>query len=338
MTRSRNRQVLLVSRPDGIPQAENFRIVDAPIPVPGPGQVLVRNRWLSVEPAMRGWVSAVANYAEPVAIGAVMRSFAAGHVVASRAPDWPVGTVVTGLFGWQDHALVDATAIQRRVDETDLPLSAALGVLGINGVTAHYGLLQVGQPRAGDTVVVSTAAGAVGSAVGQIARITGCRTVGITGGELKRRLCLDRFGFDAAVDYKSPDFVQRLDEACAGRVDVYFDNTAGAISDAVMARLSVGARVVVCGTAAVASWSPPPTGPRVERQLLVQRARMQGFVIFDHPEYHAAARVDLAGWLRDGRLQYLEEVLDGIEQAPDAIAGLYRGENLGKRLIRLQHG
>jgi NADPH-dependent curcumin reductase len=338
MTTSVNRQVLLHSRPEGIPQAGNFRIAESPIPVPGPGQVLVRNQWLSVEPAMRGWVSAVANYSEPVALGAVMRSFAAGQVVVSHDPAWPVGTQVTGLFGWQDYAVLDGAAIQRRVIEDDLPLSTSLGVLGINGVTAHYGLLQIGQPRAGETVVVSTAAGAVGSAVGQIARLTGCRTVGITGGEAKRRLCLERFGFAAVVDYKAPDFVQRLAEACGAGVDVYFDNTAGSISDAVMTQLKVGARVVICGTAAVSNWNPAPQGPRVERHLLVKRARMQGFVIFDHPEYHEQARTDLAAWVRSGQLQYVEEVLDGIEHAPDAIAGLYRGDNLGKRLIRLHAG
>ena len=330
-----NRQVLLAGRPEGIPQAEHFRIVETPVPSPGPGQILVRNVWLSVEPAMRGWVSAVGNYAEPVALGAVMRAFAAGRIAASNDPAWPVGTPVTGLFGWQDYALVDATAIQRRVDETDLPLSTALGVLGINGVTAHYGLLQLGQPKAGETVVVSTAAGSVGSCVGQIARLRGCRTVGIAGGEAKRRLCLERFGYDAAVDYKAGDFAGRLAEACTGGVDIYYDNTAGPISDAVMAHLTVGARIVVCGTASVANWSPLPQGPRVERHLLVKRARMQGFVIFDVPQYHATARAELAAWVREGQLTYVEEVLQGIEHAPDAIAGLYRGENLGKRLIRI---
>ena len=284
---------------------------------------------------MRGWVGAVANYSEPVAIGAVMRSFAVGRIVRSDNPAWPVGTPVTGMFGWQDYAAVDPATIERQIEETDLPLSTALGVLGINGVTAHYGLLQVGLPKAGDTVVVSTAAGAVGSCVGQIAKLQGCRTVGITGGETKRRLCLDKFGYDAALDYKAPDFEQRLREACAGGVDVYYDNTAGAISDAVMTHLNVGARVVICGTASVANWAPPPLGPRVERHLLVKRARMQGFVIFDHPEYAPSARADLARWLRLGQLRYVEEVLEGIECAPDAIAGLYRGENLGKRLIRL---
>src|SRR5207244_3078339 len=196
-----NRQVRLKSRPAGIPQAENFELVSEPVPELPPGRILVRNLYLSVEPAMRGWVAAVANYAEPVAIGAVMRSFAVGRVEASRDASVPVGTKVTGLFGWQDYAVVEPAAIERRVDEDDLPLSTALGVMGINGVTAHYGLLEIGEPKAGETVVVSTAAGAVGSCAGQIARLKGCRTVGITGGEAKRRLCLDSFGFDAGVDY-----------------------------------------------------------------------------------------------------------------------------------------
>jgi NADPH-dependent curcumin reductase len=330
-----NRQIRLKSRPAGIPQAENFELVREPVPELQAGQILVRNLYLSVEPAMRGWVAAVANYAEPVALGAVMRSFAAGRVEASRDPAVPVGTKVTGLFGWQDYAVIDAAGIERRVEEADLPLSAALGVMGINGVTAHYGLLELGQPKAGETVVVSTAAGSVGSCVGQIAKTHGCRTVGIAGGAEKRALCVERFGFDAAVDYKAADFEAQLARACEGGVDVYFDNTAGAISDAVMARLNVGARVVICGTASVASWNPAPNGPRVERHLLVKRARMQGFVIFDHADHYPAARRDLAQWLREGKLNYLEDVLDGIEHAPDAIAGLYRGENLGKRLIRL---
>jgi NADPH-dependent curcumin reductase CurA len=330
-----NRQVILASRPDGIPEAHHFRIVATRRPQAGPGQVLVRNEWLSVDPAMRGWVNAVANYSEPVPVGGVMRSIAAGRIAASHDPAWPVGTCVTGLFGWQEWAAVDVGAIQRRIDETDLPLSTALGVLGINGVTAHIGLLRIGTPKAGETVVVSTAAGAVGSCVGQIAKLHGCRTVGIAGGEAKRRLCLDAFGYDAAVDYKVPDFAARLAEACAGGVDVYFDNTAGPISDAVLAHLNVGARVVVCGTASIANWNPAPLGPRVERHLLVKRARMQGFVIFDHAADEPSARADLVAWLRAGRLHYREDVLDGIEAAPDAIAGLYRGENLGKRLIRL---
>ena len=330
-----NRQVLLESRPDGVPQAAHFRIVEKPLPVLGPGQLLVRNQWLSVEPAMRGWVNAAANYSEPMALGEVMRSFAAGRIAASNDAAWPVGTAVVGMFGWQDYAAVLPGAIQRRIDDDEFPLSTALGVLGINGVTAHYGLLKIGEPKPGETVVVSTAAGAVGSCVGQIARIAGCRAVGIAGGPTKRRLCLERFGYDAAIDYQADGLDAALDAACPGGVDVYFDNTAGAISDAVMSRLNVGARVVICGTASVSSWNPVPQGPRVERHLLVKRARMQGFVIFDHPQHEPQARADLTRWLREGRLRYVEDVLQGIEQAPDAIAGLYRGENLGKRLIKL---
>lgn len=330
-----NRQVILSSRPESIPQSEHFRVVQTDVPRPTSGQVLIRNHFLAVEPAMRGWVNAVANYSQPVAIGEVMRSFAAGEIIESQDPQWPVGTRVTGMFGWQDYAAVDVSVIDCRVDQVDLPLSTALGVLGINGITAHYGLMQIGEPRAGETVLVSTGAGAVGSCVGQIARIQGCHTVAITGGELKQRLCIDRFQYDRAVDYKRDDFTEQLAAACPKGVDVYFDNTSGGISDAVMPHLNVGARVVICGTASIAHWNPMPMGPRVERTLLVKRARMQGFVILDHRDYYAAARTDLAGWVRQGLIHYNEDILDGIEHAPDAIAGLYRGENLGRRLIRI---
>ncbi len=330
-----NRQVRLKSRPSGIPQAEHFEIVEAAMPAPGDGQVLVRNIYLSVEPAMRGWVSAVANYSEPVPIGGVMRAFATGRVEASRHVDFRPGDYVTGMFGWQDYVVVDARAIQRKVTETDLPVSTSLGVLGINGITAYFGLLEVGQPKAGETVVVSTAAGAVGSCVGQIAKLKGCRTAGIAGGEEKVRMCREEFGYDAAIDYKSGDLHAALAAACPHGVDVYFDNTAGAISDAVMKQLRPRARIVVCGTASISSWDPIPQGPRVERQLLVKRARMEGFIVLDYVDRYPEALRDLAAWVRAGKIRYREEILEGIEQAPDAIAGLYRGENMGKRLIRI---
>lgn len=335
MNKLQNRQVYLASRPSGIPQAEHFGIRSVPAPALQAGQVRVRNVYLSVEPAMRGWVNAVGNYSEPVALGEVMRAFTAGVVEESRSDAIPAGSWVRGMLGWQEYAVVDAARIDRVVTERGLALSTSLGIMGINGLTAHYGLLSIGEPRAGETVVVSTAAGSVGSCVGQIARIKGCRAVGITGGEAKRRLCLDEFGFDAAVDYKSADFIVRLREACPDGVDVYYDNTAGPVSDAVVELLNVRARIIVCGTASVADWDPPPLGPRLERKLLVQRARMQGFVIFDHPDHAPAALADLSAWVRSGQLRYREDVLEGIEQAPDAIAGLYRGENLGKRLIRI---
>lgn len=330
-----NRQVILKSRPTGIPQAEHFEIVEAPVPAPAEGQVLVRNIYLSAEPAMRGWVSAVANYSAPVALGAVMRSLAVGRIEISRHADFKAGEFVTGMFGWQEYAVLDAKAVERKVPGTGVPVSTALGVLGLNGLTAYFGLLEVGGPKAGETVLVSTAAGAVGSCVGQIAKIMECRTVGIAGGPEKARLCSDEFGYDAAIDYKAGGLDAALAAACPEGIDIYFDNTAGAISDAVMKHLRVGARVVICGTASISSWDPPPVGPRVERHLLVKRARMQGILIFDYAPRFAEGLATLTDWVRTGRIRYREDILDGIEQAPGSIAGLYRGENLGKRLIRI---
>ena len=332
-----NAQVLLKSRPHGIPQAEHFELVQTPLPALNAGEFLVRNAFLSVEPAMRGWVNAAANYSDPVAVGGVMRSFAAGVVVASRHAGYAEGDQVMGMLGWQHYAVSDGSTIRRKVLEHDLSLSLSLGVLGINGVTAYFALTEIGEPRPGDTVVVSTAAGSVGSAVGQIAKIAGCRTVGITGGAAKQRQCLDEFGFDTAVDYKSPDFAQALAQACPQGVDVYYDNTSGAISDAVVQHINKGARIVICGTTSIPSWEPWPSGPRVERHLLNKSARMQGFLVWDYEHRYEEAITRLAPWIRAGKLRYREEILEGIATAPDAIAGLYRGENLGKRLIRLQH-
>lgn len=330
-----NKQVLLKERPTGIPQPEHFEIVESSVPELADRQFLVQNEFLSVEPAMRGWVSAVANYSSPVQIGEVMRAFTAGTVIASHHPDYAEGDRVMGMLGWQAFAISDGTSITRKVTDTELPLSLSLGILGLNGVTAYFGLLDLGSPRPGDTVVVSTAAGAVGSVVGQIAKLTGCHTVGIAGGATKVNLCRDVFGYDAATDYKADGLAEALADACPNGVDVYFDNTAGAISDTVYAQLAIGARVVICGTASVASWDPPPQGPRVERHLLVKRARMSGLLIFDYAHRYEEAIARLARWVRDGKLRYREDISDGIEHCPGAIAGLYRGENLGKRLIRL---
>ncbi|MEH6616734.1 MAG: NADP-dependent oxidoreductase [Porticoccus sp.] len=349
MKQTTNRQVRLKKRPTGIPQAEHFEIVQAPIPAPGDGEVLIRNIFLSVEPAMRGWVSPVANYSEPVALGAVMRSLAVGEVLASGDPEYQPGDYVTGMFGWQDYTLIDTRtdneSIQRKVSGDGLPISTALGVLGLNGMTAYFGLLDIGQPNAGETVVVSTAAGAVGSCVGQLAKIKGCRTVGITGGPDKVKLCCEVFQYDQAIDYQNIDsqaidnpskgLGEQLTTTCPNGIDVYFDNTGGAISDAVLNHLNVGARVVICGTASIASWDPIPQGPRVERQLIVKRARMQGFLIFDYQDRYGEAIDNLTEWVSTGLIHYREDILDGIEQAPGAIAGLYRGENRGKRLIQI---
>jgi NADPH-dependent curcumin reductase len=330
-----NRQVILKSRPTGVAQAEDFAIVEATSAPLRDGQIRIQNQFLSVEPAMRGWIADVGNYSAPVEIGAVMRALAVGEVIESRSLAFRAGVSVAGWFGWQDEAVVDATAVVRRIAETDLPHSLALGVLGINGVTAHLALTSIGEPKAGETVLVSTAAGAVGSAVGQIAKIIGCRAVGIAGGPGKVAQCIGSFGYDAAIDYKADGLSESIAATCPDGVNVYYDNTAGRISDAVYPQLALNARVVVCGTASIPSWEPWPVGPRIERNLLVKRARMQGFVIFDHMDKYEASVAQLADWVRSGHLRYEEDILDGLEACPDALAGLYRGENKGKRIIRL---
>lgn len=327
--------VVLARRPTGVPQPEHFALREAVVGPPAQGQLVVRCSHWSVDPAQRGWANDAPNYSPPVALGEPMRAFAVGEVVASRSPDFAEGDVVEGLFGWRAHALVDATAVGRKVVERDLPRSYALGVLGLNGVTAHLGLTECCAPKAGETVVVSTAAGAVGSLVGQIAKLMGCRTVGVAGGAEKARACVADYGYDAAVDYKGEDVSAALDAACPDGVDCYFDNTCGPISDAVMARLATGARVTICGTAAVTEWDPVPQGPRVHRQLLVARAQMRGFLAFDWRDRWPDARAALSDWLRAGRLTVREHVLEGPEAAPGAIAMLYRGENRGKLLIKL---
>ncbi|MEM9098822.1 MAG: NADP-dependent oxidoreductase [Pseudomonadota bacterium] len=330
-----NRQVILTSRPEAIPQADNFALSDGEIPVPGAGEVLVKNHFLSVDPAMRGWVSAVANYSEPVPIDGVMRSIAVGQVIASKNPDYPDGTLLCGMFGWQDYAIANGTNIWFVHDPASGPASLSLGILGLNGITAYFGLLEAGRPGPGETVLVSTAAGAVGSAVGQIAKIKGCRTVGITSSAEKQAQCRDTFGYDAAVSYREGDLGTALAQACPDGVDVYFDNTGGAISDTVYRLLNVKARVVICGTAANASWEPWPQGDRMERLILTKRATVQGILAFDWADEYDRARTDLAAWVKAGKLTYREDFLDGIEHAPGAIARLYAGQNAGKLIIRL---
>jgi NADPH-dependent curcumin reductase CurA len=317
--------------------AEHFEMVETPVPQPRPGEVLVRNIFLSVDPAMRGWVNTAANYLDPVPIGSVMRSFAVGRVVESRHRLYSPGDIVAGMFGWQDYACVDANVVEHKVEKDwDIPISTVLGVLGLNGLTAYFALLKIGRPKSGETVVVSAAAGAVGSCAGQIARIKGCRTVGITDGATKARLCLDEFGYDRVIDYLAEDVDEALKTACPDGVDVYFDTTCGPISDAVMKHLRVKARVVICGTIAIANWEPIPSGPRVERHLLVKRARMEGFLCSDYYDQFPEARQTLSQWVREGLIRYKEEILHGLEKAPGSIAGLYRGENLGKRLIQIE--
>ncbi len=329
-----NRRVLLSSRPKGVPQAEHFTVDEADAAMPDEGQFLVKTAFWSVDPAMRGWANDAPNYLPPVEIGTPMRAFAVGEVVASRHPGYVEGQTVSGMFGWQRYAVSDGSDVDRIVEETDLSPSLALGVLGLNGVTAYFGLLEVCEPRAGETVVVSTAAGSVGSAVGQIAKLKGCRTVGITSSAEKMAQCRDQFGYDAALSYRAGDLGTALAEVCPDGIDCYFDNTCGPISDTVMGHLARGARICICGTASLTDWDPIPAGPRVHRQLLVARARMQGFLVLDYKARYGEALAELADWVRDGRLANQEHILDGAESARGAIAMLYAGQNTGKLLIR----
>jgi len=327
-----NRRVLLARRPASIPQAEDFSLDAVAVPEPEPGQILVRNIYLSVDPAQRGWASAEANYSQPVPIGEPMRALAVGRVVRSRAEGVREGEFLYGWFGWQDYAVATPQAIVRRAAES-VPLSAHAGLLGINGLTAYIALTELGRPVAGDTVLVSTAGGAVGAFVGQIARNLGARPLGLTGDDAKVELCRSRYGYDEAWNYKTTDWAAQLGGAAPGGVNVYFDNVGGVILDTTLRRMAAGGRVVQCGTASVASWNLPPTGPRNEREILTRRLVWSGFVIFDHAARFAEASATLAAWYGEDRLTYDEDIAEGIEQAPDAIRALYAGENRGKKLI-----
>ena len=337
MSQLKNRRVILKQRATGLPTVENFALSEDPAPEPGPGQVLVHNTYVSVDTGMKGWISTARNYAS-VETGATMNAFGVGEVVASRHPDVTEGDIVTGLTGWQTYGVADPRQpLFRKVDPSTAPISTALGVLGVSGLTAYFGLLDVGQPKPGETVLVSTAAGAVGSAVGQIAALRGYRPVGIAGGPAKTSLCRDVFGYEAALDYKAgADLAKELREVCPNGVDVYFDNVGGATLDLVLKQMNAGGRVVICGTAATESWDPPPLGPRVERDVLVSRLRIQGFLLFDYAERFAEALGELGGWVKEGQLRYREDILEGLEQAPAALAGLYEGRNMGRQLVRVR--
>ena len=332
---SRNRQVLLVRRPEGIPSPADFEIVDAPAPVLSEGEFRVRNLFLSVDPAQRGWASAEANYSTPIALGTTMRSLALGVVEESRTTDVAVGETLYGWFGWQHQCVATPDRILRRVAPHGLPVSAGASLLGITGLTAMLALTRLGTPRPGETVLVSTAAGSVGSLVGQIARNLGCRVVGLTGSNEKVGRCTADYGYDAAINYQAGGLKEAVAAACPSGVDVFFDNTGGEMLDTALRLMNVRGRVIQCGTAATKSWADQPTGPRVEREILTRRLIWQGFVIFDHVAEFDATASQLAEWARQGKIRYDEEILDGIEQAPASILDLYSGKNSGKRLIRL---
>ena len=330
-----NRQWLLARRPRGPIQAEDFRLVESPVPEPGDGEALVRNLYLSCDPTQRGWMASD-TYLPRVKIGDVMRSFAAGQVVASRHPALPVGRLVQGLFGWQDYVVTGPGAPASPVPiPPGVPVETALSALGLTGITAYFGLLEIGRPRAGETVVVSGAAGATGSIAAQIAKILGCRTVGIAGGAEKCRYLTEELGLDAAIDYKSEDLGRRLRRTCPGGIDVFFDNVGGEILDAALASLAMRGRVVLCGAISRYNDTELAPGPRNYLNLLVQRGRMEGFIVLDHMDRAGEAVAELAGWLRDGKLKDRVDVQVGLENAPAALGRLFRGENQGKQLVRI---
>lgn len=328
----RNRRVLLTRRPQGIPQPEDFTIDETGRPEPATGELLVRTLYLSVDPAQRGWASAEANYSTPVPLGGPMRALAVGVVVQSRTPDVAEGEYLYGWFGWQDYAAVTPDKIVQRATMA-VPLSAYAGLLGINGLTAYLALTELGRPVAGDTVLVSTAGGAVGAYVGQIARNLGATALGLTGDDEKVAACRTRYGYAQAWNYKMADWNAALVAAAPKGLNVYFDNVGGPILDAALRRMAVAGRIVQCGTASTAIWTPPPTGPRNEREIMTRRLVWSGFVVFDHVARFAAANQALVAWYQAGKLVYDEDVSHGIEHAPGAIKTLYAGENRGKKLI-----
>jgi hypothetical protein len=334
MSTPENRQFKLISRPVGMVQRSNFEFAPAPAGTPGPGEVLVRVQYLSLDPAMRGWMNEGRSYIAPVGIGEVMRSGGIGRVVASNDPSLAVGDTVVGMTGVQDYAVAKAKEMMK-VDPRLAPLPRFLGALGMPGLTAYFGLLDIGQPKEGETVLVSAASGAVGAVVGQIAKIKGCRAVGIAGGPDKCRYLTEELGFDAAVDYKSEDVRAALARHCPKGIDIYFDNVGGEILDAALSMLARRARVIICG--AISQYNHPEAiqGPRNYLSLLINNALMEGFVVFHYAARYAEGMQALAGWAMAGKLKAREDVVDGLETFPDTLQKLFRGENFGKLVLKV---
>jgi NADPH:quinone reductase len=321
------------SRPQGEPTENDFELVETDLPDPGHGEVLVKALYVSVDPYQRGRMSETRSYAKSLELGDVITSQTVGEVVQSNSSRFQEGDVVVGQLGWQEHAVVPGH--QLRVVPPGIPPSTALHVLGATGLTAYFGLLDVGRPKPGDTVVVSGAAGAVGQLVGQIAKLMGCRTVGIAGGPEKVQELTAEYGYDAGIDYKGEDVNAALKAACPDGVDVYFDNVGGQITDLVLLRLALHGRVVICGQVSQYNNQQPEVGPRNLGLLIVHRARMEGFLVTDYMHRADEAIGRLARWLAEGKLRYSEHVTEGIENAPRAFIGMLRGENRGKTLVKV---
>jgi len=327
-----NRQILLKSRPDGAPGLGNFELVQSPVPEPGDGEVLMRTRYLSLDPYMRGRMSAAKSYAKPAEVGEPMVGGTVGEIVKSRNAKFAVGDIVTGFGGWQDYALSNGAGL-RKLDPAAAPVTTALGVLGMPGLTAYVGLLEIGRPKPGETVAVAAASGAVGSVVGQIAKITGCRAVGIAGGPDKCRYVVQELGFDACIDHRAADFARQLEVACPVGIDVYFENVGGAVQQVVWPLLNDFARIPVCGLIAQYNAAPMP-GPDMF-SVLRKRLALRGFIVWDFAAKQADFLRDAGEWVRSGRLKYREDVVEGLENAPAAFLSLFRGKNFGKLLVKV---
>ena len=329
-----NRQFRLAARPVGMAKASDWNMTTEPVADPGNGQVLVKVLQLSLDPAMRGWMNEGKSYIAPVGLGEVMRAGAAGQVVASRNPAFPAGCFVTGGFGVQEYAVSDGKGVLK-VDPDLAPLPVYLGLLGMPGMTAYFGLLEIGRPRPGDTVVVSGAAGAVGTVVGQIAKLKGCTVIGIAGGRDKCDWIVKELGFDAAIDYKSEDVKKALRSRAPQGISIYFDNVGGDILDDALANLARGARVVICGAISQYNNTTPVKGPANYMSLLVNRARMEGMVVFDYADRYGQAVAELAGYLKDGRMKSKEDIVKGIDTFPETLLKLFNGENFGKLVLQV---
>ena len=330
-----NRQFVLAKRPIGMATADTFEFVESAVPPPGDGQLLVQVEYISLDPAMRGWMNEGKSYIPPVGIGEVMRAGGVAKVLESRHENFAPGDYVTGFTGVQDYAVITTDSI-RKVDPNLAPLERYLGTLGITGMTAYFGLLDTGAPQPGETVVVSGAAGAVGTVVGQIAKIKGCRVVGIAGGTDKCDYLVKELGFDVAIDYKNADVTQGLIDACPDGVDVYFDNVGGEILDAVLTRIAMNARIVICGAISQYNSTQPVKGPSNYLSLLVNRARMEGIVVMDNAAHYERAAIEMGQWIAEGRLVAREHVVQGLETFPDTLAMLFTGENFGKLVIKVR--
>lgn len=332
-----NHQVRLAARPVGLPKASDWRFTEEPVALPSEGGVLVRATQLSLDPAMRGWMNEGKSYIAPVGIGEVMRAGGIGVVVASKNPAFAVGDKVGATLGVQEYCLIPADQIRRsglaKIDPRLGSDTQWLNVLGMPGMTGYFGLMDIGQPKAGETVVVSGAAGAVGQTVGQLAKIKGCRAVGIAGGADKCRFVVEELGFDACIDYKSGSVRDGLKQHCPGGVDIYFDNVGGEILDHVLARINRKARIVICGAISQYNNTTPIEGPKNYLSLLVNRARMEGMVVFDYAERYPQAIAELAGYLKDGRMKSREDVVEGLANFPSALLRLFSGQNFGKLVL-----